>query len=331
MPALLQRALLVLLVAALVAVPFVPHFVYPVFVMKVMCFALFACAYNLLLGHTGIVSFGHAAFFGSAAYVTGYALRELALPTEIGLLAGVAAATGLGALFGVLAIRRQGIYLAMITLALAQMVYFIFLQTPFTGAEDGMQQIPRGTLFGVVDLQSDFNLYFVVLVCIGAGLWLVHRVVNSPFGEVLRAIREHEPRARSLGYAVDRYKILAFALSAGLSGLAGSLKCVVFRLAALTDVHWHMSGDVILMTLLGGMNSVFGPAIGAVLISALHHYFDALGAWVTVSVGLIFILCVLVFRRGIVGELRHMLLQRSGIGAPAAAPREFKESQHAPI
>ena len=325
MSATLQRPLFLLLAAMLIAVPFFPQIVYPVFVMKVMCFALFACAFNLLLGHTGIVSFGHAAFFGGAAYITGYTVRELGMTPEIGIIAGIAFATILGAGFGALAIRRQGIYLAMITLALAQMVYFTFLQAPFTGAEDGMQPIPRGWLFGVIDLRSDFNLYFFVLACVGGGLWLVHRIVNSPFGEVLRGIREHEPRARSLGYAVNRYKILAFALSAGLSGLAGSLKCLVFQLAALTDVHWHMSGDVILMTLLGGMNSVFGPAIGAVLISMLHHYFDALGAWVTIVVGLIFIVCVLVFRRGIVGELNHMLQTRQN-----SVPR-LKESTNASV
>lgn len=325
MSATIQRPLFLLLAAMLIAVPFFPQIVYPVFVMKVMCFALFACAFNLLLGHTGIVSFGHAAFFGGAAYITGYTVRELGLTPEIGIIAGIAFATILGAGFGALAIRRQGIYLAMITLALAQMVYFTFLQAPFTGAEDGMQPIPRGWLFGVIDLRSDFNLYFFVLACVGGGLWLVHRIVNSPFGEVLRGIREHEPRARSLGYAVNRYKILAFALSAGLSGLAGSLKCLVFQLAALTDVHWHMSGDVILMTLLGGMNSVFGPAIGAVLISMLHHYFDALGAWVTIVVGLIFIVCVLVFRRGIVGELNHMLQTRQN-----SVPR-LKESTNASV
>ncbi len=325
MSATIQRPLFLLLAAMLIAVPFFPQIVYPVFVMKVMCFALFACAFNLLLGHTGIVSFGHAAFFGGAAYITGYTVRELGLTPEIGIIAGIAFATILGAGFGALAIRRQGIYLAMITLALAQMVYFTFLQAPFTGAEDGMQPIPRGWLFGVIDLRSDFNLYFFVLACVGGGLWLVHRIVNSLFGEVLRGIREHEPRARSLGYAVNRYKILAFALSAGLSGLAGSLKCLVFQLAALTDVHWHMSGDVILMTLLGGMNSVFGPAIGAVLISMLHHYFDALGAWVTIVVGLIFIVCVLVFRRGIVGELNHMLQTRQN-----SVPR-LKESTNASV
>lgn len=306
----LQRGLITAVLLALLVVPFVPQLIYPVFVMKVLCFALFACAFNLLLGHAGIVSFGHAAFFGSAAYITGYAVREMALTPEIGIVAGVAASAMLGVAFGALAIRQRGIYLAMITLALAQLVYFTFLQAPFTGAEDGMQPIPRGRLFGIIDLRSDFNLYFLVLACTSGGLWLVNRIVNSPFGEVLRAIRDHEPRTRSLGYPVDRYKIIAFALSAGLSGLAGSLKCIVFQLAALTDVHWHMSGDVILMTLLGGMNSVLGPAIGAVLVSALHHYFDALGAWVTVVVGLVFMICVLLFRRGLVGELDHFLSQR---------------------
>ena len=310
MPASVQRGGIIGVLIALLAVPLIPEFIYPVFVMKMMCFALFACAYNLLLGHAGIVSFGHAAFFGSAAYVTGYTVRELAQTPEVGIFAGVIVATALGTVFGALAIRRQGIYLAMITLALAQLVYFTFLQAPFTGAEDGMQPIPRGRLLGLVDFRSDFNLYFLVLALTIGALWLVHRIVHSPFGEVLRAIREHEPRATSLGYAVGHYKIAAFALSAGLSGLAGSLKCLVFQLAALTDVHWHMSGDVILMTLLGGMNSVFGPAIGAILIASLHHYFDALGAWVTIVVGLIFMSCVLVFRRGITGELQHLLSQR---------------------
>ena len=298
------------MVAALIAVPFVPHIIYPIFLMKVMCFVLFACAFNLLLGHAGIVSFGHAAFFGSAAYITGYALRDLKLDPALAILAGMLFSAALGGLFGMLAIRRQGIYLAMITLALAQLVYFTFLQAPFTGAEDAMQPIPRGVLLGLLDLNDDTNLYFLVLACVGGGMWLVHRIVYSPFGQILRAIREHEPRARSLGYSVERYKIVAFALSAGLSGLAGALKCLVFRLASLTDVHWHTSGDVILMTVLGGMNSVFGPAIGAIIISALRHYFDALGAWVTIMVGLVFIFCVLVFRRGVLGELSHFLAMR---------------------
>lgn len=319
-----KRGLLLLLLAVLIAVPFVPHIIYPIFVMKVMCFALFACAFNLLLGHAGIVSFGHAAFFGSSAYITGYALRDLGWTAELAIIAGILFSAALGAAIGALAIRRQGIYLAMITLALAQMVYFTFLQAPFTGAEDGMQPIPRGRLFGLIDLNSDFNLYFLVLACAGGGFWMVNRIVKSPFGEVLRAIREHEPRTRSLGYAVERYKVLAFALSAGLSGLAGSLKCIVFRLASLTDVHWHMSGDVILMTLLGGMNSVFGPAIGAVMISALRHYFDALGAWVTVVVGLVFIACVLVFRRGVLGELNHALSLRL---SPRPHAKEEKNAQ----
>lgn len=301
---------LAIVLAALVVVPFFPQLIYPVFVMQVMCMALFACAFNLLLGHTGILSFGHAAFLGTAAYTTGYALREAALPPEVSLLLGLLSAGALGAVFGALAIRRHGIYLAMITLALSQMMYFVFLRTPFTGAEDGMQQIPRGTLFGVLDLSNDFNLYFVILTLTAAGLWVVYRAVNSPFGEVLRAIREHEPRARSLGYPVSRYKILAFTLSAALSGLAGSMKVVVFQLAALSDAHWRMSGDVILMTLLGGMNSVFGPAIGAVMVSSLYHYFDALGAWITIVVGVVFILCVLVFRRGVVGTLSHILTER---------------------
>jgi branched-chain amino acid transport system permease protein len=302
-------------------VPFVPQIIYPIFLMKVMCFVLFACAFNLLLGHAGIVSFGHAAFFGSAAYVTGYVLRDMQLGPGLAIVAGVLFSTALGAIFGVLAIRRQGIYLAMITLALAQLVYFTFLQAPFTGAEDGMQPIPRGVLLGLVDLNDDTSLYFLVLACTGSGLWLVHRIVHSPFGQILRAIREHEPRTRSLGYSVEHYKVTAFALSAGLSGLAGSLKCIVFRLASLSDVHWHMSGDVILMTILGGMNSVFGPAIGAIIISALRHYFDALGAWVTVVVGLIFIFCVLVFRRGVLGEITHLL----------AAHHPAKEEKNAQI
>ncbi len=327
---LLKRASIVAVIAALLIVPFFPHIVYPVFVMKMMCFALFACAYNLLLGHTGIVSFGHAAFFGSSAYITGYAMRELGVPPEIGIAAGVIGSAALGAVIGALAIRRQGIYLAMITLALAQMVYFVFLQAEFTGAEDGMQQIPRGVLFGFISLRSDFNLFYVVMAFIGAGMWLIYRIVNSPFGEVLRAIREHEPRARSLGYAIEKYKVLVFALSAGLSGLAGSLKCIVFQLAALTDVHWHMSGEVILMTLLGGMNTVFGPAIGAVLVSALHHYFDALGAWVTIVIGLIFIFCVLVFRRGVAGQLQHMLQEQRHTAAPAGG-RNSKEGHHAQV
>ncbi|WP_297650124.1 branched-chain amino acid ABC transporter permease [Hydrogenophaga sp.] len=298
-----QKAFLAVVVLALLAVPWAPQVVYPVFVMKLMCMALFACAYSLLLGFGGMMSFGHAAFFGGAAYMTGLAAKHWGLPPELALLFGTATAALLGAVFGALAIHRQGIYLAMITLALAQMVYFIFLQLPFTGAEDGLQQIPRGTLFGFIDLRSDFALYHLVLLLTLAGLWLIHRVVRSPFGHVVVAIREHEPRARSLGYPVERYKLTLFVLSAALSGLAGSLKALVFQLAALSDVHWHLSGDVVLMALLGGMHTVFGPAIGAALVVGLQYYLDAFGGWVTVVTGLIFMVCVLAFRSGIAGAV----------------------------
>ncbi|WP_375173871.1 branched-chain amino acid ABC transporter permease [Pseudooceanicola sp.] len=321
----LLLALAALLLLGLVLVPFYPQVIYPVFVMRVMCLALFACAFNILLGHTGILSFGHAAFFGSAAYFCGYMLKEQGLSPEIGLLTGVGSAALMGAIFGALATRRSGIYLAMITLALSQLVYFLFLRLPWTHAEDGMQQVPRGTLLGVLDLNNAITLYFVVLVLTLAGLGLIHRIVHSPFGEVLRAIREHEPRAKSLGFPVARYKILAFTLSAALAGLAGSLKVIIYQVASLRDVHWSMSGDVILMTLLGGMNSVFGPALGAALISALYHYFDSLGGWVTITVGGIFIGCVLLFRRGIVGEV-HAFLSNS---RAARASHDEKDNENA--
>lgn len=294
---------LVVLVLALALVPWVPQLAYPIFVMKLLCMALFAGAYSLLLGFGGMMSFGHAAFFGSAAYMTGVAAKLWGLPPELALLLGTAAAALLGAIFGALAIHRQGIYLAMITLALAQMVYFIFLQLPFTGAEDGMQQIPRGTLLGVIDLRNDTAMYYLVLALTLGALWLIHRVVHSPFGHIVVAIREHEPRARSLGYPVERYKLMLFVLSAALSGLAGSLKALVFQLAALSDVHWHLSGDVVLMALLGGMHTVLGPAIGAAVVVGLQYYLDAFGGWVTLVTGLIFIVCVLSFRSGIAGAV----------------------------
>ena len=294
---------LVVLVLALALVPWVPQLVYPIFVMKLLCMALFAGAYSLLLGFGGMMSFGHAAFFGSAAYMTGVAAKLWGLPPELALLLGTAAAALLGAIFGALAIHRQGIYLAMITLALAQMVYFIFLQLPFTGAEDGMQQIPRGTLLGVIDLRNDTAMYYLVLALTLGALWLIHRVVHSPFGHIVVAIREHEPRARSLGYPVERYKLMLFVLSAALSGLAGALKALVFQLAALSDVHWHLSGDVVLMALLGGMHTVLGPAIGAAVVVGLQYYLDAFGGWVTLVTGLIFIVCVLSFRSGIAGAV----------------------------
>jgi branched-chain amino acid transport system permease protein len=279
-----------------------PTFIYPILVMKVLCFALFACAFNLLLGYTGLLSFGHAVFLGSAAYVTGHALKVWQLPTLLGLLAGTGAATLLGWAIGSLAIRRQGIYFAMVTLALAQMVFFLFLQAPFTGGEDGLQGVPRGTLFGL-DLADDINLYYLVLAIFAGSFWLIQRTIHSPFGQILKAIRENEPRAISLGYDVAKYKLLAFVLSAGLAGLAGATKTLVFKFATLTDAHWHTSGEVVLMTLLGGMGTVFGPVVGATVIVTLQNELaDKVGSLVTVIMGAIFVICVLAFRRGIVGE-----------------------------
>ncbi|MCG2595320.1 branched-chain amino acid ABC transporter permease [Ramlibacter sp. XY19] len=277
---------------------------YPVMGMKLLCFALFACAFNLLLGFTGLLSFGHAAFFGFAAYVAGWLIKAQGLTPELGVLAGAATGAGLGLLFGLIAIRRQGIYFAMVTLALAQMVFFVCLQAPFTGGEDGLQGVPRGSLFGVLSLASDLTLYYVVLAIFVACFLFILRVVTSPFGQVLKMIRENEPRAISLGYDVDRYKLLAFVLSATLAGLAGSLKTVVMGFASLSDVHWSMSGEVILMSLLGGVGTFFGPVLGAGLVIALQDTLaDKVGAWVTVIIGVIFVFCVLAFRKGVVGEL----------------------------
>jgi len=299
---------IVLIVVGLAA----PFLVYPVLVMKILCFALFACAFNLLLGYTGLLSFGHAAFLGWAGYVCGYGVKELGLPPELGILAGTATGAALGFVFGSLAIRRAGIYFAMVTLALAQLVYFLALQFPFTGGEDGLQGVPRGHLFGFIDLADTMNMYYFVLAVFLAGFWIIDRAIHSPVGQVLTAIRENEPRAISLGYDVDKYKLLAFVLSAGLSGLAGATKTLVFQLASLTDVHWHMSGEIVLMTLLGGMGTVFGPIVGATVVVGLQNYGAELGQWVTVLTGLIFVICVLAFRRGIVGELA-LLIKRSGI------------------
>jgi branched-chain amino acid transport system permease protein len=317
----LSRVLIAATVLALLAVPWVPQLVYPVFVMKLLCMALFACAYNLLLGFGGMMSFGHAAFFGGGAYLAGVAAKYWGLPPELALLVGTATGALLGAVIGALAIRRQGIYLAMITLAMAQMVYFVFLQLPFTGAEDGMQQVPRGTLFGFIDLRSDFAMYHLVLAVTLAGLWLIHRIVHSPFGHVVAAIREHEPRAVSLAYPVARYKLLLFTLSAALSALAGSMKALVFQLAALTDVHWHLSGDVVLMALLGGMQTVFGPAVGAAIVVGLQYYLDDFGGWVTLITGVIFMVCVLTFRKGIAGTLAAALRPQSPDNSAPASPR----------
>src|SRR2546421_5119552 len=280
-----------------------PLVVYPVFLMKALCFALFACAFNLLLGFGGLLSFGHAMFLGTAGYVSAHAAKVWGLPFELAVLTGTAAAAALGTLVGALAIRRQGIYFAMITLAIAQMMFFFYLQTPFTHGEDGIQSVPRGRLFGTFDLSNTLTMYYVVLVIFALAFLLICRVVHSPFGQVLKAIRENEPRAISLGYDADRYKLLAFVLSAALSGLAGATKAIVFQLASLTDVHWTMSGEVVLMTLLGGMGTIFGPVAGALVIVGLQNYLAPLGQWVTVITGAIFVVCVLAFRRGIVGEL----------------------------
>jgi branched-chain amino acid transport system permease protein len=302
------QVVFVVLLAALLAAPFV---VYPVLLMKVLCFALFACAFNLLLGFTGLLSFGHAAFLGTGAYTTGYAMTHLPVTPEVALVLGTLAAAVLGVVFGGLAIRRQGIYFAMITLALAQMVYFFCLQAPFTGGEDGLQGVPRGTLFGFLDMRDDMTMYYVVLAVCVAGFFTIYRTIHSPFGQVLKAIRENEPRAISLGYDAARYKLLAFILSATLAGLAGATKAIVFQLASLTDVHWTMSGEVVLMTLLGGMGTIFGPVVGAFVIISLENYLAAFGEWVTVITGTIFVICVLAFRRGIVGELAAWWAKRS--------------------
>ncbi len=292
-----------LLGMALLAGVLAPTMLYPVLLMKVLCFAIFASAFNLLLGYVGLLSFGHAAFFGGAAYVTGYLMRDAGWGPLSGVLAGTLSATVLGWCVGKLAIRRQGIYFAMITLALAQMLYFICLELPQTGGEDGLQGIPRGTLAGL-DLSNDLTLYYVILGASVLVFALLHRTIHSPFGRVLTDIRENEPRAISLGYDVARYKLLAFVLSATLSGLAGALKVLVFKFATLTDAHWHMSGDVVLMTILGGMGTVPGPMVGAALIVSLEDQLaDKVGSLVTVILGGVFVLCVLLFRRGIVGEM----------------------------
>jgi branched-chain amino acid transport system permease protein len=284
-----------------------PLVLYPVFLMKVMCFALFACAFNLLIGYGGLVSFGHAMFLGTAGYVCAHAAKVWGLNPEIAILLGTGASALLGVVTGLIAIRRQGIYFAMITLALAQMMFFLYLQVPFTGGEDGIQAVPRGRLFGVVDLNNTWAMYGLVFAVFLGGFFVVYRAVNSPFGQVLKAIRENEPRALSLGYDVNRYKLIAFVLSATLSGLAGATKDLVFELASLTDVRWEMSGEVVLMVLLGGLGTIFGPVAGALVILAVENYLAKLGSWVTVAQGAIFVLCVLVFRRGIVGELARFL------------------------
>jgi branched-chain amino acid transport system permease protein len=316
---------LVVLLGLAVAAPFV---LYPVFLMKALCFALFACAFNLLIGYVGLLSFGHAAYFGAASYVTAHTVKVWGLPPELGILAGTAVAALLGLVFGGLAIRRQGIYFAMVTLALAQMVYFWALQTPFTGGEDGIQAVPRGRLLGFIDLNASLTMYFFVLTVFLIGFGIIYRTIHSPFGQVLKAIRENEPRAISLGYKTDHYKLVAFVLSAALAGLAGSTKSLVFQLASLTDVHWSMSGEVVLMTLVGGLGTVLGPVIGAFILITMENYLAQFGSWVTIIQGTIFVVCVLAFRRGVVGEALAFMARRGRsaeeerAGAVVATPRE---------
>jgi len=294
----------IVMVALLIAAPGV---IYPLFLMKALCFALFACAFNLLIGYVGLLSFGHALYFGWASYLSAHAAKVWGLTPELAILTGAATACVLGLVAGSIAIRRQGIYFAMITLALAQMMYFFAVQAPFTGGEDGIQAVPRGRLFGVIDLTDQITMYTFVVVVFLACFLLIYRIINSPFGEVLKAIRENESRAISLGYKTDRYKLVAFVLSATLAGVAGGMKAIVFQLASLTDVYWAMSGEVVLMTLVGGLGTIFGPVIGAFVIIAMQNYLAAFGQWVIVIQGVIFVACVMLFRRGIVGEFAHLL------------------------
>jgi branched-chain amino acid transport system permease protein len=294
-----------IMTALLLIVPFTG--VYPFFVMQALCFALLACSFNLLIGYGGLLSFGHAMFLGTAGYVSAHALKVWGLTPELAILVGTAAAAGLGVITGLIAIRRQGIYFAMITLALSQLLYFIYLQTPFTHGEDGIQGIPQGRLFGLLNLSNPTVLYYVILAGFLIGFLLIFRTINSPFGEVLKAIRENEQRAVSLGYKTDQYKLLAFILSGTLAGFAGALKVFVAQNASLTDVHWSMSGEIVLMTLVGGLGTIFGPVVGAFVITAMQQYLAGYGQWVTVIQGVIFVACVLAFRRGIIGEIAHLL------------------------
>src|SRR5699024_3595347 len=290
---------------------FSPYVIYPIFAMKLLCFALFAAAFNLLLGYAGLLSFGHAAFFGGAAYITGHVVKVWGFPPLAGIVAGTLFALVLGVIFGKLAIRRQGIYFAMITLALAQIIYFLSNQLPFTGGENGLQGIPRGRLLGVFDLSQPLVMYYTVFGIFFTGFLIIHRAIHSPFGQVLTAIRENEPRAISLGYNVPRFKLIAFVLSATLAGTAGATKAIVFQFAALSDVYWQTSGEVILMTLLGGMGTVFGPIVGAFTITSMYEWLSAMGSWIEVIIGVIFVSCVLAFRSGVVSELARLLQLRT--------------------
>ncbi len=298
-----EMIVFVVMALLLAAVPWTG--IYPFFVMQALCFALLACAFNLLVGYGGLLSFGHAMFLGTAGYVSAHGLKVWGLPPELGIVVGTAAACGLGFITGYVSIRRQGIYFSMITLALSQLLYFVYLQTPFTHGEDGIQGIPQGHMFGFLDLSKPTVLYYVVLAGFLGGFLLIYRSINSPFGEVLKSIRENEQRAVSLGYKTDQYKLLAYILSGTLAGFAGSLKVFVAQNASLTDVHWSMSGEIVLMTLVGGLGTVFGPVVGAFVIIAMQQYLAGFGQWVTVIQGAIFVTCVLTFRRGIVGEIAH--------------------------
>ncbi|GAA0786376.1 branched-chain amino acid ABC transporter permease [Marinobacterium sediminicola] len=306
----INKFYLALLLLALVA----PFFLYPVFLAKLLCFALFACAFNLMLGYVGLLSFGHAAFLGTGGYVTGWLMMNSGLTPELAILLGTVAAGLLGAIFGKLSVKREGIYFAMVTLALSQLVFFIYLQAPFTGGEDGMQGVPRGNLFGVIDLSDNINMYYFVLAIFLFGFWLVHRTIHSPFGQILKGIRENEARATSLGYNVNDYKWVAFTISSALAGLAGSTKTLVFQLASLTDVHWHMSGEVVLMTLVGGVGTILGPVVGAGVIVTMQNYLSGgeLGNYLHIIMGFIFVVCVLAFRSGIVGELQKVWKRNFG-------------------
>lgn len=312
------RPMLVLLACAMV----VPAIVYPIFLMKVMCFAIFACAVNLLVGYAGLLSLGHSMFFGMSAYITAHTLKVWGWPFEAALPAAVLACSALGLIAGAIAIRRQGIYFAMITLALAQMVYFFCLQAPFTGGEDGLQNVPRPVVLGLFDTADDWTLYVVVLAIFLAAVAVYHRAIHSPFGEVAKAIRDNEPRAISLGYKVNRYKLLAFVISAALTGLAGGTKALVFQLASLTDVGWHISTEVVLMVLVGGMGTIIGPLVGAVLILAMQYYLAPLGEWVMVIQGAVLVTVVMIFRRGLVGEFEAWRVRMASMpGKPALPPR----------
>ncbi|TCO14761.1 branched-chain amino acid transport system permease protein [Camelimonas lactis] len=301
-----------LMIIGLALILVAPFLIYPVFVMKVLCFALFAAAFNLLLGYVGLLSFGHAAFFGGAAYITAHAIKQWGYPPELAILLGTGFAAVMGVVFGYVAIKRQGIYFAMITMALAQMFYFFCLQAPFTGGEDGIQGVPRGKLFGFIDLSNSLNMYYFVAAVFIIGFLFIWRVVHSPFGSILKAIRENEQRAVSLGYRVNRYKLGAFVISAALAGLAGSVKAIVFQLASLTDVGFQMSGEVVLMTLLGGIGTLMGPVVGAVLVVSLENYLATSSLPVPVVIGSIFVICVLLFRRGIVGEFNAWMDRKRG-------------------